>query len=85
LPKTDIVQEAQGRLESAWAQDRENREDAFTDLKFLAGDQWPTAIRQQREAQNRPCLTIKRLPQFVSQAPNTVRMNPPAIKAVLAC
>jgi hypothetical protein len=25
-------------LEAAWAQDRENREDAFTDLKFLAGD-----------------------------------------------
>jgi hypothetical protein len=38
LPKTDIVQEAQERLEAAWAQDRENREDAFTDLKVLAGD-----------------------------------------------
>jgi len=36
LPKIDIVQEAQERLEAAWAQDRENREDAFTDLKFLA-------------------------------------------------
>jgi hypothetical protein len=41
-----------------WAQDRENREDAFIDLKFLAGDQWPNAIRQQREARNRPRLTI---------------------------
>ena len=84
MPKTDIVQEAQERLEAAWAQDRENREDAFTDLKFLAGDQWPNAIRQQREAQNRPCLTINRLPQFVNQVANTVRMNPPAIKAIPA-
>jgi len=38
LPKIDIVQEAQERLEAAWAQDHENREDVFTDLKFLACD-----------------------------------------------
>ncbi len=84
MPKIDIVQEAQERLEAAWVQDRENREDAFTDLKFLAGDQWPNEIRLQREAQNRPCLTINRLPQFVNQVANGVRMNPPAIKAIPA-
>jgi hypothetical protein len=84
LPKIDIVQEAQERLEAAWVQDRENREDAFMDLKFLAGDQWPNEIRLQREAQNRPCLTINRLPQFVNQVANTVRVNPPAIKAIPA-
>ncbi len=84
MPKIDIVQEAQERLEAAWLQDRENREDAFTDLKFLAGDQWPNTIRLQREAQNRPCLTINRLPQFVNQVANGVRMNPPAIKAIPA-
>jgi Phage P22-like portal protein len=84
LPKTDIVAEAQERLEAAWIQDRENREDAFMDLKFLAGDQWPNEIRLQREAQNRPCLTINRLPQFVNQVANGVRQNPPAIKAIPA-
>lgn len=82
MPKIDIVQEAQERLEAAWVQDRENREDAFTDLKFLAGDQWPNAIRLQREAQNRPCLTINRLPQFVNQVANGVRQNPPGIRAI---
>jgi hypothetical protein len=84
LPKTDIVAEAQERLEAAWVQDRENREDAFTDLKFLAGDQWPNEVRLMREAQNRPCLTINRLPQFVNQVANGVRQNPPAIKAIPA-
>ncbi|MFY9642950.1 MAG: portal protein [Rhodomicrobium sp.] len=84
MPKIDIVQEAQERLEAAWIQDRENREDAFMDLKFLAGDQWPNEIRLQREAQNRPCLTINRLPQFVNQVANGVRVNPPAIKAIPA-
>ncbi len=84
MPKIDIVQEAQERLEAAWIQDRENREDGFMDLKFLAAGQWPNEIRLQREAQNRPCLTINRLPQFVNQVPNTVRVNPPAIKAIPA-
>jgi hypothetical protein len=84
LPKIDIVQEAQERLEAAWIQDRENREDGFMDLKFLAGDQWPNEIRLQREAQNRPCLTINRLPQFVNQVANAVRLNPPGIKAIPA-
>lgn len=80
----DILKEARERLEAAWAQDRENREDAFTDLKFLGGDQWPERIRQQREAASRPCLTINRLPQFVNQVANGVRQNPPAIKAIAA-
>ncbi|WKW49501.1 portal protein [Rhodomicrobium lacus] len=84
MPHIDIVREARERLEAAWLQDRENREDAFTDLKFLAGDQWPAAVRQQREAQSRPCLTINRLPQFVHQVANSVRMNPPQIKAIPA-
>ncbi len=84
MPKIDIIKEAQERLEAAWVQDRENREDAFMDLKFLAGDQWPSEIRQQREAQSRPCLTINRLPQFVHQVANSVRVNPPAIKAIPA-
>jgi len=84
LPHIDIVREARERLAAAWLQDRENREDAFTDLKFLVGDQWPAAVRQQREAQSRPCLTINRLPQFVHQVANSVRMNPPQIKAIPA-
>ena len=84
MPKADIVKEAQERLEAAWVQDRENREDAFMDLKFLAGDQWPNAIRLAREAQNRPCLTINRLPQFVNQVANNVRQNPPGLKAIPA-
>ncbi len=82
MSKIDIVQEAQERLEAAWVQDRKNREDAFMDAKFLAGDQWPNTILLQREAQKRPCLTINRLPQFVNQVANGVRQNPPGIKAI---
>lgn len=81
----DIVREARERLEEAYTYDRENLEEAFTDLKFLAGDQWPAEVRAQRQAQGRPCLTINRLPQFVNQVANAVRLNPPAIKAIPSC
>src|SRR5271165_1100576 len=77
-----LCREASERLELAWVQDRENREDAYNDLRFLAGDQWPSKIRMIREAQNRPCLTINRLPQFVNQIANNVRQNPPSLKVI---
>jgi hypothetical protein len=77
-----IVEEAKEAFEAAWVEDRENREDAFSDLRFLAGNQWPDDVRQLRQAQNRPCLTINRLPQFVHQIANNVRANPPSLKAI---
>ncbi len=82
--KEDILREAKRRVDAAWQHDRENREDAYRDLRFRAGDQWPVRIRQQREADNRPTLTINRIPQFVNQVVNDVRQNPPAIKATPA-
>lgn len=78
----ELVREVRDRLEEAWLWDRENRHDAHEDLKFLAGDQWPQSVRQAREAENRPVITINRLPQFVRQVTNDIRQNPPSIKAV---
>lgn len=79
-----LLREAKERVDAAWQHDRENREDAHRDLRFLAGDQWPQQIRQEREANNRPTLTINRLPQFVNQVVNDIRQNPPAIKVIPA-
>ena len=75
-----LVHEARERLDAAWTQDQENRDDANIDLKFLAGDQWPSTVRQAREGDGRPCLTINRLPQFVHAVANDIRANPPAIR-----
>lgn len=77
-----IVREARERAQAAWEFDRENREDGFTDLRFAAGDQWPAAIRNERENAGRPVLTINRLPQFIYQVANDIRVNPPGIKVV---
>lgn len=60
--------------------ERENREEAIDDLRFRAGDQWPTGVKSEREATNRPCLTINRMPQFVRQVTGDIRQNKPGIK-----
>lgn len=79
-----LIDEVRQRADDAWQHDRENREDAHKDLRFLAGDQWPQEIRRARENANRPTLTINRLPQFVNQVVNDIRQNPPSIRAVPA-
>ena len=35
---------------------KENWEAAEDDLKFLAGEQWPSQVRTERELEQRPCL-----------------------------
>jgi len=75
-----MVTEVKDRLEEAWRWDRENRRDAHEDLKFVAGDQWPQTVRQERQAKGRPVITINKLPPMIRQVQNDIRQNPPAIK-----
>lgn len=58
----------------------EQRRLELDDLKFLSGDQWPDQIKNQRAIENRPCLTVNRLPGFVQQITNEQRQNRPSIK-----
>jgi hypothetical protein len=67
-------------FDKAWEADRLNREDALSDLKFVAGDQWPDDVRKAREAQGRPVITINRMPQFLHQVTGDMRQSRPAIK-----
>jgi hypothetical protein len=64
--------------------ERENRNSAVDDLKFLAGEQWPEKVRLDRQQAGRPCLTINRLPQFIRQVVNEVRLAPPSINVTPA-
>lgn len=76
----DFVREARERFTAAESYDRENRDAAVDDLRFLAGDQWDQTTYANRIAQGRPCLTINQLPQFVAQVVGDIRINRPAIK-----
>lgn len=81
MKEADILAEAKERLQQAddaWA---ENRADALDDLKFARmGEQWPDAVRKEREREGRPCLTINKMPSFIRQVVNDVRQNRPSIK-----
>lgn len=60
--------------------DRENREAALEDSLFVAGEQWDPEMKAQREADNKPCLTVNRLPAFVAQVVGNRRLNETTIR-----
>ena len=50
--------------EEAW---RDVRKDALEDWKFRAGEQWPEQIKKERDSDDRPCLVINKMPQYINQ------------------
>ena len=63
----DIIREAREAFELAADAEAENRREALDDLRFARlGEQWPEAIRRERDLEGRPCLTINRLPAALS-------------------
>lgn len=83
IDNLEFMRLARQRMQDAIDHDRENRDEALDDLEQLVGQgQWPDDIRQSREQDGRPCLTINRLPQFVRQVTGDIRRMNPAIKIV---
>jgi len=78
--KTALVEEVRTNIWDSYQAERDNRQDAASDLAFLAGDQWPEAVRRERELAGRPMLTVNRLPQFVRQVTNDIRQADFSIK-----
>lgn len=74
-----IVETARKRFKRCIEAEDENRKKALEDLKFLAGDQWPADVAQQRSNDKRPCLTINTVPTLTHQVSNDLRQNRPAI------
>lgn len=62
-------------------------QDAYTEIhkqgrlddEFSAGEQWPSDVKSDREAQGRPCLTVNRLSQFIRQVVNDQKQNNPSV------
>jgi hypothetical protein len=78
--KEEAHAKALKEFDLAMVAERSNRENALSDAQFVAGEQWPEDIKLQRL--NRPCLTINRLPTFVRQVSNEVRLKPPSISVL---
>lgn len=83
MNNAELIKTARKRMSDAIDADTDNRDEALDDLEQLIGQgQWPDDIRQEREADGRPCLTINRLPQFVRQVTGDIRRMNPSIKVL---
>ena len=77
----EILREARAAYERAREWWSDNHAEAKEDLAFARlGRQWDERIRQQRELEQRPCLTFNKMPAFIRQVVNDARQNKPAIK-----
>jgi hypothetical protein len=77
----DILKEAKEAFKEAEEAENEMRKAALDDVKFgRLGDQWPDHVKNDREAEKRPCLTINKMPAFIRQVVNDARLNKPTIK-----
>lgn len=74
------IQDLEERFAEDLEHESENRNNAQEDIAFAKlGEQWPEAIKRDREREGRPCLTINRMPSFVHQVVNDSRINSPQI------
>jgi hypothetical protein len=77
----DLHAEGLELYDIAIERESENRQNYADDVRFARlGEQWPEAVRRQRELDGRPCLTINRQPAFIRQVTNDARQNKPSIK-----
>jgi hypothetical protein len=80
----DILKEARDCLKQCVEEESSERAKMLDDLRFCTLDQWPTEIRNDREDVNqeggaRPCLTIDKINQYISQVGNDMRQGKPGI------
>jgi hypothetical protein len=74
-----ILARARKRFDICVDKESENRKEGLLDDKFLSGQQWPADIQAQRNSDQRPCLTVNKLPTFVNQVTNEQRIDRPSI------
>ena len=74
----DIIEEALEDFSLCEDHESDNRINWEDDVSFSRDeDQWPAKIKQQRELEGRPCLTINKLGAFIRQVVNDARQNKP--------
>jgi hypothetical protein len=76
----DILEEALERFHESETVSNLDRQNSYDDVDFgRLGNQWPEKVKKQRELEDRPCLTINKLPAFIRQVVNDSRQNKPGI------
>jgi hypothetical protein len=80
--RTAFLKEMREEYANDLEADRENRDQALSDKKFAAGEQWDPVVLEQRRGL--PCLTINTIPQFTAQLVGDWRESRRGIKVVAA-
>ena len=76
----DEYQTAMRHANEAWTAETENFDNGRDDQRFYAGEQWLPDAVSERTSQNRPIITINRIPGFVRQVTGDIRKDTPSIK-----
>lgn len=80
MTNEETLKEIRDRFKESYDAADEGYSEAIHDLEFLSGDQWPSDLKADREADGRPCLVINKLPVFANQVIGDIRQNEPSIK-----
>lgn len=77
----DLLAKGKTAFERCQDAEKDNRLTALEDIRFSRlEEQWPDNIIRQRDVEQRPCLTINKMPAFIRQVVNDARQNKPSIK-----
>lgn len=80
MSDNDILKTALKQFKRAESNESDNRKAFREDIRFARlSDQWPDTVKRQREADQRPCLTINKVAPVIRQVVNDSRQNRPAI------
>ena len=78
---TAICTLARERFMQVQTSEARQRERERREQRFASGRQWEDALQVQRRQDNRPCLTMNRIPQFLHQVTNEQVLQPLAMRA----
>ncbi len=83
--KDKVLETAKERFQYSLSRQSENAVKAKEDIRFAAASpddpwQWETLDIKAREVQQRPTLTINKMPQHIRQVTNDIRQNRPSIR-----
>lgn len=80
MSDADIIRAALDAYERAESAESHNRTEFKEDIRFARlSKQWPEAVEKQRNAEQRPILTINKVAPVVRQVVNDARLNRPSI------
>lgn len=71
----EIIKKAKERFKQAYEYHKDNFESCGKAQDFIAGDQWPQQIKNERLNNDRPCLTLDHLNQYVRHVVNVGLMQ----------